>query len=67
MEYKLKLIKLILFVGLIYQLYGCRSYDEPIKEPIGKETKAARNVEIRDTRNETSITLQTSGFKVKIK
>jgi hypothetical protein len=40
---------------------------KPMKEPIGKETNAARNVEINDTRNDTSITLQISGFNVNIK
>ncbi|MBA7542713.1 hypothetical protein ES705_35037 [subsurface metagenome] len=54
------------FIRLLRNLFPRNSLN-PIKEPIGKETKAARNVEVKETRNETSITLQTSGFKVKIK
>ena len=54
------------FIKLLRSLFPRNSLN-PMKEPIGRETNAARNVDIKETRNETSITLQTSGFNVKIK
>ena len=54
------------FIKLLMNLFPRNSLN-PIKEPIGKAIKAAKKVEVNETRNETDITLQTSGSNVNIK